>query len=286
MRLGEYFHHSPKPRRDEYYPSFSVSSEKLPSIAIVTPSFNQGIFLERTLRSVLDQNYPKLEYAVMDGGSTDNSVSIIKAHSPRLKAWQSAPDKGQTDAIVKGFEKVTGDVMAYLNSDDELMPGSLRFIGEFLAQHPEVDVVYGHRIIIDEHNQEVGRWVLPKHCRETIRYIDFIPQETLFWRKSIYDKVGGLDSSFRFAMDWDLLLRFTRANAHIVRLPYYLGCFRAHEQQKSQTIHNSVGSLESQLLMKREHGDAYDHKRQERLYWKYKRDATISCLLLDRGIRM
>ena len=143
--------------------------------------------------------------------------------------------------------------MAWLNADDLLMPGTLRFVGEFFASHPEVDVIYGHRVLVDEEGKEIGRWILPPHDAETLRWIDYVPQETLFWRKSIWKKTGGVNPRFHFALDWDLLLRFHHAGAQIVRLPYFLGCFRVHAAQKTQA-QKSTGREEIQELHLREHG--------------------------------
>lgn len=144
--------------------------------------------------------------------------------------------------------------MAWLNSDDLLLPGALNVVGEYFASHPEVDLVYGHRILIDEEGAEIGRWVLPPHSDKALSWADFIPQETLFWRRSLWDRVGGIDESFRFAMDWDLLLRFRDAGARMVRLPHFLGAFRIHGAQKTSAQINEIGMREMEILRKRVHG--------------------------------
>ncbi|NWG76056.1 MAG: glycosyltransferase, partial [Rubrivivax sp.] len=174
------FQYPPRPLVPERFPKPRCKDRHLPTIAIVTPSFMQGNYLERTMRSVLDQNYPHLRYAVQDAGSTDATPDILRRYAPRLAAWTSAPDTGQARAILTGFQKVHGDIMAWLNSDDLLMPGALRFVGEFFSRHPHVDALYGHRVIIDEEDREVGRWVLPRFDARTLRWIDYVPQETLF----------------------------------------------------------------------------------------------------------
>src|SRR5262249_23541680 len=144
------------------------------------------------------------------------------------------PDEGQTQAINLGFQHTSGEIMAYLNSDDLLLPGSLAYVAGYMAAHPEVDVVYGHRILIDECDDEVARWVLPRHDDRVLTWANFVPQETLFWRRRIWERVGGtLDASFQFAMDWDLILRFREAGARFVRLPRFLGAFRVHARQKT-----------------------------------------------------
>jgi glycosyltransferase involved in cell wall biosynthesis len=223
----------------------------------VTPSFGQGAFLERTLRSVLDQDYPRLEYIVQDGGSLDYSVAILERYRARLARCVSAPDRGQAHAVNLGFAGSTGEVMGYLNSDDLLLPGALHAVGAAFERHPEVDVVYGHRIVIDEEDREIGRWVLPTHDDVVLSWADYVPQETLFWRRRLWDRVGGhMDESFRFALDWDLLLRFRDAGARFLRLPRFLGCFRVHATQKTSARMEDLGLVEMARLRERCHGRA------------------------------
>jgi glycosyltransferase involved in cell wall biosynthesis len=226
-----------------------------PTISLVTPSYNQGHLLESTLRSVLDQNYPALEYIVQDGGSTDATCEILETYRSRLAYVDSTRDDGQAHALNRGFSRATGDILAYLNSDDLLLPGALAFVADYFARHPEVDVVYGHRVIVDTEGREVGRWVLPPHCESVLGWADFIPQETLFWRRSIWERTGGsMDESFRFALDWDLLLRFRQAGARMVRLPRFLGAFRIHEAQKTHRQLATIGAREIARLRRRTQG--------------------------------
>jgi hypothetical protein len=249
-KLGSLIHHPPIPLVLPKIPSLTPSRE-WPSISIVTPSFRQGEFIERTIKSVLEQRYPKLNYFVQDGGSTDETIEVLRRYGPQLAGWSSGPDAGQSQAINLGFAKTTGEIMAWLNSDDLLMPGALAHVASYFAEHPEIDVVYGHRILIDVEDREIGRWVLPPHSDEVLSWADFVPQETLFWRRNLWDKVGGVDESFRFAMDWDLLLRFREAGARMVRLPHFLGAFRIHEAQKTSAVINEVGQIEMNRLRKR-----------------------------------
>ncbi|MCW8130085.1 MAG: glycosyltransferase [Planctomycetota bacterium] len=209
-----------------------------PTLSVVTPSYNQGTFLPYTMRSVLDSKYPSLEYVVMDGGSTDGSRATIESAADRLAYWISERDQGQSDAIQRGFENTRGEIMAWLNSDDLYMRGALRHVGSYFAAHPDVDVVYSHRIVLNCNGKEIGRWLLPEHSDEMLRWADFVPQETLFWRRSIWEKAGGrVDTSLTYAIDWDLLLRFKQAGAKIVRLPVFLGAFRVHADQKTKQAH-------------------------------------------------
>jgi len=220
-----------------------------PSISVVTPSYNQGVFLERTIHSVLDQNYQPLEYIIQDGGSDDNTLEILDRYRSELTHVDSIEDRGQAHALNMGFSHSHGEIMAYLNSDDLLMPGSLAYIAEYFATHPDVDIVYGHRILIDENDKEIGRWILPPHDSSILAWVDYIPQESLFWRRRIWEKVGSsIDESFHFAMDWELLLRFQQVEGRMVRLPRFLGAFRVHSQQKTLTQIDSLGQQEMNRL--------------------------------------
>ena len=172
-----------------------MADDALPAIAVVTPSFEQGEFLERTIRSVVSQGYPRLRYAVQDGGSRDGSVAILERWAPRLDSWVSARDGGQADAVNRGFAGLDGEVMAWLNSDDLLLPGTLRVVGEFFARHPDIDVVYGNRIVIDDDDRDIGRWILPGHDQALLAWVDYVPQETLFWRRRVWTRSAAASTS-------------------------------------------------------------------------------------------
>ncbi len=274
-----HFHHYPS--REINYDTFPPDSPRPPALklTVVTPSYQQGTFLAQTMDSVLEQPDCRIDYIVMDGGSTDESASVIRQRESRLKYWQSEPDGGQSDAIRNGFLRMDcedDDIMAYLNSDDVLCPGTIPFVLNLFETRPELDVIYGHRIVIDEGGGEVGRWVLPPHDRDVIKLVDYIPQETLFWRRRLYDKVGGINPDFRFAMDWDLILRFQDAGAVIERVPWFLSCFRVHPEQKTHTCIVEVGRGEMDRLRIRENGgkpvipeDIWDAVRQARVesFW-------------------
>jgi glycosyltransferase involved in cell wall biosynthesis len=203
-----------------------------PRISIVTPSYQQGEFLEWTIRSVLEQGYPNLEYVVMDGGSKDATREILARYKNQLAYWESAPDHGQADAVARGFEHTSGEIMAYLNSDDVLAPGALDFVARFFADHPEVDAIYSHRVFIDEENLVTRYWILPPHHSWMMERWDYIPQETCFWRRRIYDQAGGIDKSFQFALDYDLFVRFMR-HGRMERVNRFLGAFREHPSSKT-----------------------------------------------------
>ncbi len=260
VRLHKLIHYQPREMHVPRWYRRPLPLDNPPTISIVTPSYNQGQYLEQTIRSVLDQNYPKIEYAVQDGGSKDETHFVLDRYCHRLTHVESKKDRGQANAINLGFAHAThGEIMAYLNSDDLLLPGTLNYIASYFEAHPDVDVVYGHRVIIDTRGFEIGRWVLPKHSDRMLVWADYVPQETMFWRRSIWEKAGGeIDESFQFALDWDLLLRFRAAGAKFVRLPRFLGAFRVHDLQKTSADMATTGNVEMSKLRFQLHGRETD----------------------------
>jgi hypothetical protein len=292
MQIGILRQYEPRPIAwDRRIPRAGTPQEALPKIGIVTPSFGQPAFLESTMLSILNQNYPKLLYVVQDGASGDACPEIIGRYAGRLRHWASEPDKGQADAIRKGFahlerELGPGDVMAWFNSDDLVAPRTLAYVASYFAAHPGVDVVYGHRIIIDEQDREIGRWIMPRHEADSIEWIDYVPQETLFWRKSAWDLAGGIDTSFQFALDWDLLARFHKAGCRIVRLPYFLGCFRIHSRQKTSQVIHTTGADEMARVRGRFHGSESDNAAMiERHARRIRFRGALTARLNGAGIR-
>ena len=219
----------------------------------------------------------------MDGGSADGSLNVLQHYETRLARWVSAPDQGQADAINKGFAGTSSDIMAYLNSDDLLLPGSLAAVVEYFGARPQVDVVYGHRILIDENDAEIGRWVLPRHDSGVLRWVDWVPQETLFWRRRAWESVGGtIDVSFKFAIDWDLLLRFQDAGMRIERIDRFLGAFRVHAQQKTLANMADQGLVEMRRLRRRSHGRDVSEAEIRRAVSRY----LIKHILVDLKWRL
>ena len=220
-----------------YYETPIPTNTLLPLVSIVTPSFNHAQFLERTINSVIGQNYPHLEYIIQDGASTDGTAQILEKYGPKFKHVESRQDKGQANALNLGFSHAAGDIMAWLNSDDLLLPGTVSYVVDFFLKHPEIDVVYGHRVNIDGNDDEVGRWLLPTHDDQILLWADYIPQETLFWRRRLWDHVGGyIDEFYQFALDWELLLRFRQAGARFARLPRFLGAFKVPSGSKKYCL--------------------------------------------------
>lgn len=210
----------------------------LPLVSIVTPSFNQAEYLEETIRSVLNQDYPNLEYLIVDGGSTDGSREIIEKYAAQLAWWICEPDGGQTDAINKGFARARGEIFAWLNSDDTYQPGAVSAAVEYLQNNPRVGMVYGDANLIDAHSRIIGRFPARQtDYHRLMRGYVHIPQQSAFFRASLWHQVGPLDSSFHDAMDYDLWVRISR-RAPIVYLPQLWANFRIHDSSKTMSPEN------------------------------------------------
>lgn len=249
------------------------------AMAIVTPNYNHGKFLAATIDSVLTQHYPRLSYAVQDGGSLDDSLDVLRSYGGRL-AWHSERDGGQAQAINRAFATTAGEVMAYLNSDDMLLPGTLAHVARVFAARPDIDIVYGHRIFVDRDGLEIGRAVLPRHDAEALYWADYIPQETMFWRRRVWERVGQFDESFDYALDWDFILRAQHAGFSFLRVPRFLAAFRVHDEQKTSKNYDR-GREEMQRLRSRYIGYAPSHReimrrmmpyllRQLAVHWMYR----------------
>jgi glycosyltransferase involved in cell wall biosynthesis len=210
-----------------------MSDSTLPLVSIVTPSFDQARYLESTIRSVLDQDYPNVEYIIVDGGSSDGSLEIIRHYSDQLAWWVSEKDRGQTDAINKGFAHAKGEILAWLNSDDVYEGYAVREAVAFLQNQPEVGLVYGDANFIDEKGNIIGHFPAAQTDYKRLRrgYVH-IPQQSAFWRADLWRKVGPLDPAFYFAMDYDLWVRLA-AMAPVKYLPRLWANFRLHTQGKT-----------------------------------------------------
>ncbi len=244
--------HSPRPLKLHSSQDLPALPKPVPSIAIVTPSFNHGRFLRATIDSVVNQAYPRLFYHVQDGGSDDDTVEVLKSYGDKI-SWRSARDKGQSDAINLGFAGIDCDIMAYLNSDDTLLPGTLACVANFFHERPDIDMVYGHRIFIDSAGSEIGRAILPAHSPKALLYAGYVPQETMFWRRRVWDSIEPMDVNFHYALDWDFMLRAQAAGFKFERLRRFLACFRVHEEQKT-TKNFEVGRGEMHTLRLRSLG--------------------------------
>ena len=222
-----------------------------PRITIVTPSYNQGRFLGETLQSVHDQGYPELEHIVIDGGSTDESVSVIERFAPQLTYWVSERDRGQSHAINKGFARATGEILTWLNSDDTLVPGALEAVAAVFEAHPDVDLVYGDFVYTDADGRPMRRrHVFASMHYETLLYHDYLGQPAVFFRRSLLDRVGPVDESLHYCMDWDLFLRMWRV-AKTRHVPRVLATYRLDQSAKSNAEESAAAVAAAHLVQQR-----------------------------------
>jgi glycosyltransferase involved in cell wall biosynthesis len=210
----------------------------LPSISIVTPSFNQAEFIETTIRSVLEQDYPGLEYQVMDGGSRDGTVEILERYRDRLH-YVSGPDGGQAAALNTGFARTSGEILGWINSDDCYAPGALYAVGEMFAAHPELDWLYGRCPIIDRDGRVYKRWItlykelwMRRYSYRRLLIENFINQPAVFFRRRLLDRVGPLDPTYHCALDYHLFVRMGKV-ARPAFLDRTLAFFRIHGEGKT-----------------------------------------------------
>jgi hypothetical protein len=224
----------------------------LPVISIVTPSYNQAQFLQQTMESVLHQDYPRVEYLVLDGGSTDNSPDIIRRYENSIAFWVSEKDNGQADAVRRGWQRATGDLVAWLNSDDIYMPGALTAVARAFQNNPQADVITGNCIVIDQSGRHL--WDLPGSLHGFgLRNLggNSLPQPGVFFRRSAVEVVGGINPDLCYVMDWELLLRLWVNGARFHHLSRVVAGFRVWS--KSKTTSGSVGeSLSGGLSFARE----------------------------------
>lgn len=205
---------------------------KTPRVSIITPSFNQGQFIEETVQSVLNQDFDEIEYIVVDGGSSDNTLAILQKYSDRISTIISEPDQGQGDAINKGFRLAQGEIVAWINSDDFYLPGVVRAAVQILDRHPEIGMVYGDGILIDAEGE-----ILDWHHYRTLTSLDLLTfnvllQPAVFMRRSVLDKAGLLDPSYQLVLDHDLWIRMS-AHAQLLHVAQFWAVERTHGAAKT-----------------------------------------------------
>jgi glycosyltransferase involved in cell wall biosynthesis len=228
-----------------------------PLVSIITPSFNQASYIQATIQSVLKQDYPRIEYIVVDGGSTDGTADIIRKYEDKIAWWVSEKDQGQTEAINKGFAHATGDILAWLNSDDTYEPGAVSAAVKYLQEHPEVAMVYADCNFIDQHGRVIGQFASRQtDYRKLRRGYVHIPQQTMFFRAKYWKELGPLDPSFYFAMDYDLWVRIAK-HAQIKYLPGRTWAnFRIHTSSKTN-VNDERGWKEMLRIHYRDHGSFF-----------------------------
>jgi glycosyltransferase involved in cell wall biosynthesis len=206
-----------------------------PRISIVTPSYNQAQFLPETIDSVLGQNYPNLDYIIMDGGSTDGSVEIIKRHEKHLTFWCSQTDNGQAAAVNEGFTHATGEIMAWLNSDDFYLPGTLKYVAEQLdPTRPEL--LFGNCFhFVDGANKAMGSRVDEKHRRLNLQLIDYLIQPSTFWTQKLWRENGSLEAQWSYGFDWEWFIRAQKTAISFKPSTRYLSAYRIHARHKSSS---------------------------------------------------
>ncbi len=269
-------------------------------VSIITPSYNQAQFLEKTIQSVLNQDYPNIEYIIIDGGSTDGSVDIIRKYEHRLAYWVSEPDRGQSHAINKGFQKATGEILAWLNSDDTYLPWTVKTAVEFLIGHPEVYMIYGDCNEINESGETTGSYQTKEfNLNELVCGINMVPQPTVFFRREILKKVGYLDTNLHIGMDHDFWLR-VGLKFKVQHIPYLLANFRFYPETKcalkfyrfwpeylyilNKTFSNPELPLDIKHVKSRAYNYAYSHlsfRNFQRPYIKWTARHLLKSLVLN-----
>lgn len=222
-----------------------------PKISIITPSYNQGEFLERTILSVLNQNYPNLEYIIIDGGSDDNSVEVIKKYEKYLYYWVSEKDKGQGDALNKGFLKATGEIIGWQNSDDIYLPNAFNKAVD-MFERSDADVVFGDKFNINQEDKITRRFKFTSFCLISYWYCRMsLSNQSAFWRKELFSDIGMIDVNLSFIMDFDFFLRAGIKNKKFKHIESFLGAFRLHKNSKSSTFDRKIIKNEHRLIDKR-----------------------------------
>jgi glycosyltransferase involved in cell wall biosynthesis len=207
-------------------------SDNIPLVSLVTPSFNQGPFLRRTIESVLGQTYPNLEYFVIDGSSTDESVDTLRSYGDRLQ-WVSEPDRGQTHAINKGFAQARGSILGFLCSDDLLERDAVEKAVGYFMRHPDWDMLYGRAYFIDERDQVLGLYETEPYSYERLARACYICQPAAFWRTEAAQRIGPLNERFNHSMDYEYWLRMARAGCRIEYVPDILAASRVHDGSRT-----------------------------------------------------
>ncbi len=261
----------------------------LPKISVITPSFNQAAYIRAAIDSVLSQNYPALEYLVIDGGSTDGSLDILRQYEGSLN-WLSEPDEGQAQAINKGFKKASGEIVAWLNSDDIYLPGALPRVADFFSRQPDIDLVYGDYYVIDSQGTVLlKKKEIPFDYRILLYGLDYIGQPATFFRRRVLERIGYLDERLHYGLDWEYWLRLASRGGKLALLPSYLAAIRW--QPAAKTLVAPPGLAAENQAIRDRYWDRprFSSPRRQQLYaawlnkfYRFKRQALK--LLLRRTI--
>jgi len=245
-------------------------SRPWPKITVVTPSFNQAAYLQETIESVLNQDYPNLEYIVLDGGSTDGSIDTLKKYEKCFAYWRTHPDDGQSAAIIEGFQKSTGDILCWLNSDDFLAPGALALVGEYFQEHPEAEFLVGEVCIVNDKGERRHYLSEPKWDTNWQVYVrNCVPQPSTFWRRSLYMKIEGVNPTYQFGMDYDLWFQFLQhTKPHFIRR--LLSYQRLHPLAKTATLQD-VEAVEKPIIAERYFPTMAPVSKERNFIWRLHR---------------
>jgi glycosyltransferase involved in cell wall biosynthesis len=243
-------------------------------ISIVTPSLNQAKYLDQTILSIIQQQNCEFEYVIMDGGSTDNSVEIIKSHQEKIFYWESKCDQGQADAIYRGFERTSGDILGWVNSDDFLLPGALNAVSNWFNVHRKEDLLIGNCLIVDENGKKISEiYTYPITYESLLFYGGGFYQPATFWRREAFFSVGGFDRALKFSFDYDLYLRITRRKK-AGKINRFLAAFRNHPESKTNTL-QEIRCLEDKILWMRNYRNRYPAWYCSRMKSYYKLKANL-----------
>ena len=244
----------------------NLKPDYLPLVSIVTPSFNQGKFLKRTIDSVLSQSYPNIEYIVIDGGSTDESIDVLKSYGNKFQ-WVSEKDDGQTDAINKGMRRSHGQILAYLNSDDVLLPGAIQSVVEFFKSHPNCGLLYGNADYVDVNDNYISSYKTAPYSFQRLIQDCMVCQPAAFWRQSVREKIGDFDQQLNFVMDYDYWMRIAKSGCEIIFLQQKLANSRLYPETKTLSYRAKIFEEIFQISMKHA---GYIHYIHYQGLWHYR----------------